>query len=290
MRVQFNNFDVVVMGIGGHLLPSQVVLSWTIAPIRSLADEVVFTVQRCQSPAFDPLETKKIATVQSETSQLIYETLDVTPALANYWRRYFYRVVAEGPGSEEVASEVKTWEADPDVYETEIISRNDFLLQYNTGTPCFAFIQRTADSPPCVCVDPATYRQRTANCPSCLNTGKQRPYFLPIQVYVDLNPDAKTVQIGGLGEMHPNEKDAWSSAFPMVKPRDLVLEAISGIMWRIVNVRTIQPRGCTIQNIYRMQAVNQADVEYSSPVLKPDPTVRQGMIDAFQADKKLRRF
>lgn len=290
MRVNFTNLDVVVMGIGGKLVPSQVAVTWTISPIRSLGDQVTFTVERCQSPAFDAVETKVVGTVQSAIGQLVYDAVDVTPALANYWRRYFYRVVADGPGSEHVVSETKTWEADPDVYEVEIIARNDLLLQFNTGTPCFAFIQRTTDAPRCTCVDPATYRQRDANCPSCLNTGYQRPYFQPIQLYVDLNPDAKIVQIGNLGEMHPNQKDAWSSAFPMLKPRDVILEAISGLLWRVENVRVIQPRGCTLQNIFRMQAVNQSDVEYSAPMLKPDPSVRQAMVDAFQLDKRQRRF
>jgi hypothetical protein len=290
MRVNFNQFDVVVMGIGGRLVSSQLDLTWTISPVRSLMDEVVFTVERCQSPAFDVLETKVVATVAGVPEQQVYEAVDRTPKLENFWRRYFYRVVASGPGSEVVTSEAKTWEADLDVYESEIVNRNDFLLQYNTGTPCFAFIQRTADAPPCTCVDPATYRQRDANCPSCLNTGRQRPYFAPIQLYVDLNPDAKQVQVGNFGELHPFEKDAWSSAFPSLKPRDLILEAITARAWRIVNVRTIQPRGCTIQHVFRMEIVNPSDVEYSSPVLKPDPTARQAMIDAFQEDKKLRRF
>jgi hypothetical protein len=221
---------------------------------------------------------------------VVYETMDCTAALINFWRHYFYRVIATGPDAEHVVSEVKTYETSPTVPEEEIISRNLLLHESYTGVPCFAFIERTAEAPPCHCVDPTTYRTRVSDCLTCLGTGKQRPYFQPIQVFVDWNPPAKMVQIAQFGEMQPGQVDVWWGAFPLLKPRDVFLEVVSGELYRIVMLHPVRPQRTTIQQVARLEQINRSDVEYRSPLFKVDPAVSKQLIAVFDHKKHERRF
>ncbi len=292
MRVEFKRFDAIVFGVGGHVLPPQIVLPWEIEPVRSKLADVRFTVERCQSPAFDSDEITVIeAGIPGVVGTYIYETIDVTAKLQSLWRRYYYRVKAEGPDVELVYSEVKTWEADPKVYEREIMDRHQLLLEGETGVPCFAIIQRSADAPKCSeCWDAVTHRTRVQDCPSCLNTGRQRPYFQPIQMVADFNPDAKLVQIAQFGEIHVGQTDVWWGGYPQLKPRDVILEVLSGRIWRVVNIRPIMPQRTIIQHVARLEAVNPSDVEYRSPVMQIDPALRRSLVAKFEASKKERRF
>jgi hypothetical protein len=84
--------------------------------------------------------------------------------------------------------------------------------------------------------------------------------------------------------------DAWWGAFPLVKNRDLLLEAQSGAIWRIVNVRPVQPQRTISQQVVRLERVNPSDVEYKSPILQVDPTLRRQLVATFEESKKERRF
>jgi len=290
MRVEFESVDVIVMGIGGIGLPSQVSVAWRIEPVRSHLDQVGFRVERCLSPAFDQDEITVIDQVHGIIGQTIYETVDVTANLINRWRHYYYRVVADGPGVERVISEPKSWDANFNAYELEIIARNQLLLEFNTGIPCFVFIERTTGSPHCSCWDPAAGRTTTSRCFSCLGTGRQRPYFAPIQTVADFNPTVDQVRMAGFGEMQPGQTDMWMGAFPPVKPRDLFLEAIEGKMWRVVNLRPVRFQATTLQQVTRLEQANLSDIEYQSPLLTVDPIMRKDLIRRFESIRTERRF
>jgi hypothetical protein len=294
VRVEYKSVDVIIFGLGGARpegsMPSQVVITWQLEPVRTGLDQVLFRVERCLSPAFDVDEIVVIDhDIAGVNGQVIYETVDVTAALINRWRRYYYRIVAEGPDAEAVTSEVKSWDANLNAYEIEIIGRNQFLLEFNTGIPCFVFIERTADAPRCSCIDPTTLRPMISDCPICLGVGRQRPFFLPIQTFADFNPTVDQVRLTAFGEMQPGQTDVWWGAFPPCKPRDLFLEAIEGKLWRVVNVRPVRFQATTIQQIARLEQVNLTDVEYRGG-LKVDPELRKSLIRQFEETRTDRRF
>ncbi|KKL57234.1 hypothetical protein LCGC14_2237420, partial [marine sediment metagenome] len=110
-------------------------------------------------------------------------------------------------------------------------------------------------------------------CKLCLGTGRQRPFFEPILHYVDYNPTQEMVQIAQFGENQTKGIDCWFSAFPILKPGDIMFRAIQGELWRIVNKNPVGPQGVTIQQICRLEAVNRSDIEYQKLPKSIDQTL-----------------
>ncbi len=259
----FRRLDIIVAHPGSP--PdgdSSVLVCWELVGQHSGLDLVSFRIERSLSPKFTDDEFTEIASkILATPGLLVYEFDDVTPNLFNWWRRYYYRIVASTPDGE-ITSEARTWETNPRPHELAIIERHDFVLKYLQGMPAFAFVERTTESAPCVCFNRTTGRSNDSRCTLCLGSGRQRPFFDPIPFFVDFNPDEKLVSISNLGERQPKEKDCWFSAYPQIKPADIIYEVMPAILWRVASVHTIQPQGTTIQHVCRLSAISLNDVEY----------------------------
>lgn len=288
----FNRLDIIIAQPGGS--PggnARVLVCWELVTQNSGIGAVEFAVERSLSPQFSDDEFDVLETaIAGVDGQLAYEYVDITPSLLNWWRKYFYRIRATGTGLFDVVSDIKTWETSPRPHELAIIERHDFVLQFLQGTPSFAFVERTTASARCVCYDVTAGRPTNSNCTLCLGTGRQRPYFEPIPFFVDYNPDEKLVNISNFGEIQPKEKDCWFSAYPQVKPGDIIYEVMPAVLWRIAFAKTIQPMGTTIQHVCRLIAINRDEVEYRRLVQKiPDSDLRE-IVQEWEAVKEERLF
>lgn len=261
--LKFEHLDIIIASVGGPDVNANVIVCWELITQHSGLDQTTFSVERSLSPQFSDGEvTELVSGIAGETGKLVYDYVDITPNLINWWRLYFYRVRAETPEGV-VYSETRTWETSPRPHELAIIERHDFVLKYLQGAPSFAFIERTAESAKCPeCYDMTAGRVTRSNCTTCLGTGRQRPFLSPIFFYADYNPDEKLVQIASFGEMQQKEKDCWFSAYPQLKPGDLVYEVQPSVLWRIARMSTVQPQGTSIQHIARLSAVGRDEVEY----------------------------
>lgn len=287
----FNRLDIIIAGIGEPPAKnSNVLVCWELVTQHSGVGEVTFTVERSLSPQFSGDEVDELATgIAGVDNQLVYLFSDITAELVNFWRLYFYRVRADTPEGV-VYSDIKTWETSPRPHELEIIRRHDFVLRYLQGQPSFAFIERTIDSARCECYDPIAGRVRRSNCTVCLGTGRQRPYLDPILFYVDYNPDEKLVQIANFGEIQPKEKDCWFSAYPMLKPGDIIYEVMEALLWRIAFIKTSQPMGTTVQHTARLNAITRDDVEYQRLVPQISEVTLQETVREWEQIKAERMF
>ena len=293
MQVEFKTLDVIIARPGSSPLEetARVLVCWEILPVYTGLDGVRFTIERSLSPVFPAEDTETISGVISGVPGLsVYEYLDITASLINTWRQYFYRVRAGGAGSG--VSRSATWEKVPRVYELAIIERQDLLLEEFTGTPCYAFIERTVGAAMCpLCFDVVAQRPTKSNCHACLSTGRQRPYLSPIFLYADMNPAAKVVQIAALGEVQPKQRTAWFSAYPILKPGDLVYECGSGVFHRINRLGpNSQPQGVTVMQVALLDAVDPNTIIYSVlPNELPEDELRSTMA-AWQARRDQRFF
>lgn len=291
MPVSFTRMDVIIADLGtAPARPSRVLIAWELVRTYNGLPEVTFVVERSQSPAFPENEVDQIDTVDGQAGLLVYSAADGTACLINVWRRYFYRVRAQSPGLPDVVSIAKTWETSPRLHELAIIEGHDFLLRYYTGTPAFAFIERTADAPPCRCFDRTTGRSTQSDCLLCLNTGKQRPFFDPIPLFVDFNPDQKITQITTFGESQPNAKACWFSAYPILKPADLLYEVGTTKLWRIATMEASQPQGTTLQQIATLTMVDFTNVEYRSLVQQIADDELLSIVQEWESIKGEREF
>lgn len=287
----FNRIDIIIAQPETPPLGNaRILVCWELVTQHSGIGEVSFSIERSLSPKFSDDEYDELAEdIAGIDGLLAYEYVDITTNLINWWRKYYYRVKAS-TSSGDVYSEIRTWETSPRPHELEIIRRNDFVLQYLQGTPSFAFVERTSASARCVCYDPTSGRPTNSKCTLCLGTGRQRPYFDPIPFYVDYNPDEQLVNISDFGELQPKEKDCWFSAYPNMKPGDIIYQVMAAVLWRIGVVRTIQPMGTTIQHVCRLIAISRDEVEYQRLVQKiPDSELRR-IVQEWELLKEERMF
>jgi len=287
----FERLDVIIASVGGPDTNANVMVCWELVTQHSGLDETSFSIERSLSPAFADGEVDEIEVgIPGAAGQLVYSFTDLTPNLINWWRLYYYRIKADTPDGV-IYSDAKTWETSPRPHELAIIERHDFVLRYLQGTPSFAFIERTADSAKCPsCYDPTAGRVTRSNCQLCLGTGRQRPYFEPIKFFVDYNPDERLTQIASFGEMQSKEKDCWFSAFPQLKPGDIIYEVMQAVLWRIVRVTTIQPMGTTIQHVARITAIGRDEVEYTRLVHEISQETLKEVVQEWESIKQERMF
>jgi len=290
----FRRLDVIIAQPGAP--PSgnaRVLVCWELVTQHSGLDETSFSIERSLSPQFSADEFEVVSEgIPGADGQLAYEYDDITPNLISWWRKYYYRVRASSPNLlfPDALSEVRTWETSPRPHELAIIERHNFVLQYLQGTPSFVFVERTTAAAHCPCYDATAGRPTSSRCTLCLGTGRQRPYFEPIPVFVDYNPDEKLVQLSQFGELQPKQKDCWFSAYPQVKPGDLIYEVMPAALWRIESVKTIQPMGTTIQHLCRLNALKRDEVEYSRLVQRiPDAELRE-IVQEWERVKEERMF
>ena len=265
MRVDFRRLDVLITQPGSPPAETaRVLLCWEVVPVHTGFEQVYFTIERSLSPAFAMLDTEIVEDgIPAQARQFVYSYVDVTPSLINHWRRYFYRVRATYVSTTSY-SEVRSWEVAPRVYELAIIERHDYLLKYETGAPTFAFIERTAGSASCSeCFDRTAGRPTKSDCLHCLGTGRERPYFDPICLYVDYNPGAHLIQIAALGEVQTKQRTCWFSAFPSLKPGDILYQVGAGDLYRIARIGpNAEPQGVTILQVAALDALERSAVEY----------------------------
>lgn len=289
--IAFRRLDIIIAQIGSPPNGNaRVLCCWELIPQHSGLPEVTFVVERSLSNQFSDNEYEQISgAITGEAGVFVYEFDDITANLSNFWRKYYYRVRATS-SSGEVISPVRSWETNPRPHELAIIERHDFVLQYLQGTPSFAFVERTTGGARCSCFDVTTGRTTVSNCRLCLSTGRQQPYFDPIPFFVDFNPDEQLVSISSFGELQTKEKDCWFSAYPQVKPGDLIYEVMTAVLWRVARVNTIQPMGTTIQQVCRLNALERSEVEYQGLVQRISDETLRSTVQEWERIKEERMF
>lgn len=287
----FRRLDIIVAQPGNPPDGNAIVfVCWELVTQHSGLDQTTFRIERSLSPQFTDGEfTVLESEIPGVDGLLVYEYDDITPSLINWWRKYYYRVVAT-TATGEITSETRTWETNPRAHELAIIERHDFVLRYLQGSPSFAFVERTADGLHCRCWNPTTGRVSSSRCTLCLGTGRQRPYFEPIPFFVDYNPDEKLVSIANLGEIQDKEKDCWFSAYPQIKPGDILYEVMPAALWRVAKVHVIQPQGTTIQHVCRLVAIGRDEIEYTRLVQRIPPETLKVVVQEWERIKEERLF
>ena len=130
----------------------------------------------------------------------------------------------------------------------------------------------------------ATGRVTNPSCSTCRGTGRLGGYYDPVSVWLDTSVDSKIVQHLGWGEVHSHEIDVWGPNYPVCKERDILQEAVEGKMYRVNNVRMINPSKMMVQQVMRIVEISRSDVEYTLP---SPIAVRQALIEKMNYRKSL---
>lgn len=233
--------------------------TWEVNDTQEDALDYTFQVLRSESPEgpFDPI---------SETFEDRYIFVDARVPSGDKFRQLWYKlaVVQKASGDTKTYGPV-TQEAEPSL-DAQFIRRSEMtLLTQVVGRLCWLFKLRTF-GPRCPsCWDATSHKRTRANCLDCFDTGFLRGFHDPIEVWIQIDPAAKSKQ------NHPQQIDqnvgatARTSFYPNLNPGDIVVEA-ENKRWRILTVQTSERLRAPIKQEIQMKRVAETDIEYRLPI------------------------
>lgn len=195
--------------------------------------------------------------------------------LLHKWRTYFYRIkTVHRPSGDEVLSQPARLEAKPDLIALEVIRRESLVLREYNGRwvalfPRLTFGQRCRhcwDSGP---RDNTIGRSVNQNCMTCFDTTFVVGYAQPMRVLMQIDPSPKSTQKTTTGDQLPVLTTARATAFPPLKPQDMVVEA-ENTRWCIESVTPTQKLRHTVRQELKLSEYDRDDIKYKVPV-KLDP-------------------
>jgi hypothetical protein len=233
--------------------------TWEINDSQEDVYDYTFQVLRSESPEglFDPI---------TDTFEDRYIFVDSRVPSGDKYRQLWYklRVVHKASGDVRDHGPV-TQEAEPDLV-AQFIRRSEMtLLTQVIGRLCWLFKLRTFGARCPSCWDTVSHKRTRANCLSCYDTGFLRGYHNPIEVWIQIDPPAKTKQNlpQQIGQMVSTT--ARTSFYPNINPGDLIVEA-ENKRWRITTVSTSERLRAPIKQEMQILQVANTDIEYRLPV------------------------
>lgn len=195
---------------------------------------------------------------------------DFAVSLLHKWRKLFYRLdVHHIPSNEVVVAGVCSLEAEPDLIALEIQRQEDILFREFIGRPCWLFPVRTFGEK-CTCFDKTLGRQARSNCITCFDTGFIGGYLRPVEVWIQIDPDANnSANTSVIGETQPKNTSCRMGPYPLVKPKDLIIEA-ENKRWKVVTASATERLRATVHQELAMHLVVRGDVEFKLPVKLAD--------------------
>lgn len=257
VSIVFTCAEVVVLDL--------VRISWKISDTDHDLARYRFTVLKANAPN-GPYEDL--------SGQLVnqFEYFDRTPQMRSHFRKFYYRIrMRDVQENTEVLSDAFTIDSDPDFFLLEIRRRNDLYLRRFVGIPAAILIAKTWGQRCSVCFDQIKQRIRSSQCRTCFNTGFVGGYFKQVDAFVNFSPNAELVALLETGETQPSQTNMWLSHFPLVSPRDMIVEfpiKSEQRRWRVVTVGKTERLRATSRQIAQVTEINRTDIEYLVPVEK----------------------
>lgn len=229
-------------------------IDWTIESTIEDVTDYQFYVEKSESPEgpFDEIAGPLVDT---------YEYQDFEVSLIDKWRKLYYRIRIYKPATEEQSySEARTTYTDPDIIALEIIRRENLLLELEVGTLCWIIPRKTFGQRCPQCWSEAESRVIDSQCEACYKTGFIDGFLNPIQVYINLSPSPKSMIVANFGELEPNECDAWMSNYPLIKPKDMIVETTNK-RWRVINQAETEKKRIPVRQLLRLKEIQPGDIE-----------------------------
>lgn len=158
-----------------------------------------------------------------------------------------------------------TREADPDLVAQYIRRSEQTLFTQAVGRMTWLLPRRTFGTRCTNCWDPQLGAKKRATCVSCFDTGFLRGFMNPIQVWVQIDPVAKAVQLQQMEKDAQQLTTARMTFYPVVKPGDVLIE-VENKRWRVVGVQTSERLRAIIKQELTLRLIQPTDIEYKFPL------------------------
>jgi len=251
--------------------------------IRSFSLDFLEVLWEIEDTNIDPLDYQ-LYVLRSESPMGPFDTIagpfedkyrfvDNHVNLLHRWRQIYYKIrsVQKVDQNNFVESEPFTFANNPDLIGQEIQRLERLVWSEYAGNKCFVFPVRTFGKRCQNCYDGPekgkgfTSQRRRSNCLSCFDTTYTRGYYDPIEIYMQIDPSSKSIQNLKVGERGQTDTTARLPNFPLMKPRDLIVEA-NNIRWRVVKVTPTERMRSVVHQELVLHEIVKGDIEYQLPI------------------------
>lgn len=237
-----------------------VLVKWEIAPTTEIKSNYEYFVER----SFNPQEDFENISGTSGVIGLT-EFLDECTNLLSLNRKIFYRLIVKS----KTGSQISTWgpvdfQHKPSKVSMELARRNKLILNkfISDGHPVKIYISKSVGERCPDCWDEVKSRVRKSSCETCFGTGFASGFMGPIDGFVSFNPSTEMVQLTDIAEMQPNDVVTWTSNYPILSPRDVIVDTKENRRWRVVNISQIEHQRFIVQQVMRLREINPGDIEF----------------------------
>ena len=181
-------------------------------------------------------------------------------------RKYFYRIrIVEDATADTSYSSVSSRDALPDLVALEIMRRMMVLLKEKVGRTSFLFPARTFGTRCPNCWDKIRQKIMKDNCITCFGTGFAGGYMSPIEILIQIDPEAEASQATSSGDNADTKTTARMMAIPRLKPKDVIVEA-ENTRWVVMSVSSTQRLRAVVHQEVQLHQLQPGDIAYKVPV------------------------
>lgn len=187
------------------------------------------------------------------------------------WRNHYYKIRVINRATDDVQEFGPVWlQAEPDLLGLEIQRRESLLLQEFTGRVAFLFPALTFGQRCKSCYDMGPKgnslgRSTHQNCASCFDTTYVGGFAKPIRIYLQIDPAPKSVQRTDIEEHQFVFTTARTSAFPPIKPKDMIVEA-ENRRWLVNEVPLTEKLRSPVRQEMKLWELPKDDIKFKVPV------------------------
>ena len=187
------------------------------------------------------------------------------------FRQFWYKLRVKHKASgdtQDFGPETQT--AEPDLIAQTIRRLEQTAFTQVIGRLCWLFPRRTFGTRCRNCWDPGLSARKRSNCLECYDTGFLRGFLNPIEVWVQIDPVAKAVQLQQFQKDQQQLTTGRLTFYPVVKVGDVLTE-LENQRWRVVGVTTTERLRATIKQEITLRAIMPTDIEFKLPLKLQEP-------------------
>lgn len=158
-----------------------------------------------------------------------------------------------------------TRQAEPDLIANYVRRMEQTLFTQATARLCWLFKRRTFGVRCPSCWDPVSGKKTRANCLTCYQTGFLRGFLNPIEVWVQIDPEAKAQQNNPQQLSQITMTTARMTFYPNVNTGDVIVES-ENKRWRVDKVTQSERLRSPLKQELVIFRINDTDIEYRLPI------------------------
>lgn len=234
-------------------------ITWEVNDTQEDALDYTFQILRSESPEgpFDPI---------TQTFEDRYIFVDARIPAGDKFRVLWYKLRVTHKASGVVRDYGAVAQESDVALDAAFIRRSEMtLLTQVIGRACWFFKRRTFGTRCPSCWDQTSHKRTRARCLDCYDTSYLRGYLDPIEIWVQIDPSAKSQQNNTQQIAQFVATSARTSFYPNISPDDVLVEA-ENKRWRILTVTNSERLRATIKQELTMRQIETTDVEYKLPI------------------------